>query len=174
MKKIFVLFISFVLLISCATNKKLPSFEDEYKNAKNVNELIRDKKYISYQSNMYNERIQGDLSCFYYQGYLFDVPVKESEIGAMLVETNYDLKINSFPRSKSYQAEIMWKCIDDFIKKTGMKNGDYFNIEIHNFGTLERSDRFIRGELQVNDVAYIYITGRLNDSDTVQGFIRRK
>jgi hypothetical protein len=102
---------------------------------------------------------------FSYEGYLYDLPIKNDDYDTYLIDKG--LTNNDFPRSGSIDSQIMLECINDLKMETGGKNGDYFTIYIYLLTEREYNSNY-------DGVLIMFIVGRFEPNNNISGRIWRK
>jgi hypothetical protein len=72
-----------------------------------------------------------------------------------------------YPRSGSRKSRIMWACINEAIKKLGMKSGDFFTINI----SIERGTGLKADDLPSTGGCMFHFEGQLTDGNSINGRI---
>ena len=161
MKKAFFVIICLIILINSTWGQILPDWDKEQLIATDVDE----SKYIDTANMLLKRTILNAITYLSYEAYLYETPV-------IKVSDSYlkyrGLTLSNFPRTGSSDHTVIWECIDDYIKRSAARPGDYIEMYIHKIS--EREWNIVTTE----SPPYIYILVRIESDGTLKGSIWKK
>jgi len=180
MKNLWFLLIFLGVLIGCETintnsqsftpvteKVQLPDFVSEQATAVDCSEIEPIALY-----GMEIRKKHNDILCWYtFASRVYNQPIKNIFM-ELIFESSYGLKNIGFPLSGSTDHKILWDCMDNLVKHTGIKKGYYFELRVKKY---YNQNSFNNNKLdELFDSPDLFFIGRYEGENGIWGYIYRK